>query len=58
MTVKVWRCIVCGYIYDERVGEPNDGIPAGTRWEDVPNTWKCPDCGIPKNDFVMVEIPE
>ena len=55
--MKAWRCIVCGYIYDQTVGEPHDGIPAGTRWEDVPSTWKCPDCGIPKADFVMTEIP-
>lgn len=55
--MTIWRCILCGYIYDETVGEPGDGIPAGTRWQDVPDTWKCPDCGIPKADFVMEEIP-
>jgi rubredoxin len=54
--MKVWRCIVCGYVYDEAVGEPKDGIPAGTRWEDVPDTWRCPDCGVFKTDFVMEEI--
>lgn len=56
--MKIWRCIVCGYIYDENIGEPNDGIPAGTAWKDVPESWKCPDCGIPKADFMMSEIPQ
>lgn len=51
--MKVWQCIVCGYIYDEARGDPNHGIVAGTRWENVPESWECPDCGVTKGDFEM-----
>ncbi|MEZ0237419.1 MAG: rubredoxin [Methylophilaceae bacterium] len=54
--MKQWICSVCGYIYDEAQGDPENGIPAGTRWEDVPETWTCPDCGTGKSDFDMVEF--
>lgn len=54
--MKTYQCIVCGYIYDEAQGWPQDGIAAGTKWEDVPDTWVCPDCGVGKADFEMVEI--
>jgi len=54
--VKKWMCIVCGFIYDEAQGWPDDGIPPGTRWEDVPDDWMCPECGVGKEDFEMVEI--
>lgn len=53
---KKYLCIVCGLIYDEAKGWPEDGIAAGTRWEDVPLNWACPDCGAIKDDFDMVEI--
>lgn len=54
--MKKFQCVVCGYIYDEAAGAPEDGIPPGTKWEDVPDTWLCPDCGVGKSDFEMVEI--
>ena len=53
---KVWQCILCGFVYDEAEGLPEEGIPAGTRWADVPETWVCPQCSAPKADFEMVEI--
>ena len=53
---KTWMCLVCGLIYDEAVGWPDDGIVAGTRWHDVPISWSCPECGARKEDFEMVEI--
>lgn len=53
---KVWTCVLCGLIYDEREGWPEDGIAPGTRWEDVPDDWVCPDCGAAKADFDMTEI--
>jgi len=56
--VKRWECIVCGFIYDEIEGWPEDGIPAGTRWDDIPDDWLCPDCGMGKDDFEMIEIEE
>jgi rubredoxin len=52
---RTWMCVVCGYLYDEALGLPEEGIPPGTRWEDVPDTWVCPDCGVTKDDFEMVE---
>ena len=42
---KTWRCLACGYIYDEAEGWPEDGIAPGTRWEDIPAGWCCPECG-------------
>jgi rubredoxin---NAD+ reductase len=53
---KTWLCVVCGLIYNERDGWPADGIAPGTRWEDVPEDWICPDCGSGKADFEMTEI--
>ncbi|MDO9385773.1 MAG: rubredoxin [Thiobacillus sp.] len=54
--MKAWQCIVCGYIYDESKGDPEHGIAPGTRWEDVPEGWECPDCGVSKTDFEMAEV--
>lgn len=55
VTMKKYMCLLCGFIYDEAKGWPEDGIEAGTRWEDVPEDWLCPDCGASKIDFEMVE---
>jgi rubredoxin len=49
-------CVVCGFIYSESEGLPGEGIAAGTRWDDVPESWTCPDCGVTKADFEMVEL--
>lgn len=54
--MKVWQCVVCGFIYDETRGMPEEGIQPGTRWADIPERWACPDCGVAKEDFDMVEI--
>ena len=54
--VKKWQCIICGFIYDEEKGIPEDGIPSGTPWNDIPDEWMCPDCGVGKEDFEMYEI--
>jgi len=50
-----WECIVCGLIYDEKAGWPDDGIAPGTKWENVPEDWLCPDCGVGKEDFELLE---
>lgn len=55
-TFKVWMCVLCGFMYEEANGMPDEGIPAGTRWEDVPEDWVCPECSATKADFEMVEI--
>lgn len=54
--MKKYMCLICGFIYDEEAGRPEDGIVPGTRWDDVPPNWSCPDCGARKDDFEMVEI--
>ena len=56
MPYKKYLCLLCGFIYDEEQGWPEDGIEAGTRWEDVPEDWMCPDCSAMKDDFEMVEV--
>lgn len=51
---KKWRCLVCGFIYDEAKGW--EDIAPGTAWEDVPEDWLCPDCGVGKQEFQMVPV--
>ena len=46
--MKKYQCYFCGYIYDEALGIPEEGIAAGTRWEDNPADWTCPSCGATK----------
>ena len=50
-----WRCGSCDYIYDEAVGDPDEGIPPGTDWESLPDDWVCPECGADKEDFSAAE---
>jgi rubredoxin len=54
--LKKWQCLVCSFIYDEELGLPEEGIAPGTRWDDIPDDWMCPDCGVGKEDFEMVEV--
>ncbi|HSW11453.1 MAG TPA: rubredoxin [Solimonas sp.] len=54
--MKTWICATCGIVYDESRGWPEDGIVAGTRWQDVPDSWSCPDCGATKAEFDMREL--
>lgn len=54
--MRTWMCLICGWIYDEAAGFPEDGIAPGTRWEDVPPNWVCPECGARKEDFELIEI--
>lgn len=49
--MKKYECEVCGYIYDEAAGDPDNGIAPGTRWEDVPEDWVCPLCSVGKDQF-------
>jgi len=49
-------CMQCGYIYRQELGDPDGGIPPGTPWEDIPEDWKCPECGAGKYDFDVVEM--
>jgi len=54
--LKTYMCAICGFVYDEEEGDPEHGLAPGTRWKDVPATWRCPDCGAVKGDFEMIEI--
>lgn len=56
MDFKLWECQVCGFVYNEAAGWPEEGIEPGTRWSEVPDDWCCPDCGATKSDFEMSEI--
>ena len=48
-------CAACGYIFDEAEGDPDSGLPAGTRWEDIPEEWVCPECGVDKSYFELLD---
>jgi len=50
--MQKYKCTVCGYIYDPAVGDVDGGIQAGTAFEDIPDTWVCPVCGVGKDKFV------
>ena len=52
---KKYICTVCQYIYDPTVGDPDAGIEPGTAFEDIPEDWVCPDCGVTKIDFEVLE---
>jgi rubredoxin len=49
-----YRCTVCGYIYDPAIGDPGAGIKPGTAFENIPDTWVCPECGVGKDMFEKV----
>ena len=48
-------CNICGYLYDPDLGDPGNGIPAGTAFETIQEDWWCPDCGAEKEDFSIYE---
>lgn len=52
--MKKWECVICGFVYDEAEGLPEDGIPPGTPFEQLPDDWTCPDCGAAKSDFELL----
>jgi len=52
---RKFQCIICGFVYDEAVGDAEHGIAAGTVWEDIPAEWTCPDCGATKADFEEIK---
>ena len=53
--MKKYRCTVCGYVYDPEEGDPDSGIPPGTAFEDIPDNWSCPVCGVVKSEFEPVD---
>ena len=53
--MQKYVCDVCGWIYDPDVGDPTNGVPAGTAFEDVPGDWVCPECGAGKDQFSPID---
>lgn len=53
--MKKYQCIVCGYVYDPEEGDPDSGIEPGTAFEDIPDDWICPVCGVTKEDFELLD---
>lgn len=53
--MEKYECAICGYIYDPSKGDPDNGVPAGTSFEDIPLGWVCPVCGAGKEEFQKIE---
>ncbi|MCK5264653.1 MAG: rubredoxin [Candidatus Thorarchaeota archaeon] len=50
-----YECVVCGWVYDEEKGDPDSGVAAGTKWDDLPDDWVCPMCGAEKSEFELLD---
>lgn len=53
--MKKYVCTICGWVYDPEVGDEDGGIESGTAFEDLPENWICPMCGVGKEDFEVQE---
>ena len=53
--MKKYKCLMCGYVYDPAIGDPDNDIKPGTAFEDLPDDWVCPDCGVSKDEFEPIE---
>jgi rubredoxin len=51
MAFRKFHCLICDHVYDEALGDPAAGLAPGTRFEDIPDNWVCPECGATKADF-------
>lgn len=51
ISMKKYKCKVCGYLYDPEMGDPDGGVAPGTPFEEIPFDWSCPVCGVTKDDF-------
>ncbi|MDD2309802.1 MAG: rubredoxin [Desulfuromonadaceae bacterium] len=49
-----WRCTICGYIYDPAEGDVDNGVPVGTPFKEIPDSWECPRCGVGKELFEQI----
>jgi rubredoxin len=52
---RKYECAVCGHIYDEALGDADSDLAPGTLWEDIPDDWRCPECGVEKSDFELMD---
>lgn len=55
LMMQKYVCNLCGYIYDPAIGDPDNGVVAGTAFQDLPEDWVCPDCGAGVEDFELAE---
>ena len=53
--MQKYQCTICGFVYDPEEGDPDSGIAPGTPFEDIPEDWYCPVCGVTKADFEEVQ---
>jgi rubredoxin len=53
--MRKYKCNVCEYVYDPKVGDPDNGVSPGTAFEDLPEDWVCPECGVGRDEFSPVE---
>ncbi len=53
-----YQCLMCQYVYDPAVGDPDNGVEAGTEFADLPDDWVCPDCGAGKDEFELIKEEE
>lgn len=53
--MQKYQCTICGYVYDPEIGDPDSGIAPGTAFEDIPDGWVCPLCGVSKSDFIPID---
>jgi len=54
LRMSKWQCTACNYIYDPEKGDSDNGVAPGTKFEDIPDSWVCPECGVPKDQFVKM----
>jgi rubredoxin len=52
--MRRYRCRFCSHVYDEAIGDLDSGIPPGTRFDDLPDDWMCPECGAEKSDYELI----
>ncbi len=53
--MQKYICTLCSYVYDPEIGDPDNGVPAGTAFADLPESWVCPDCGVGVDEFEPAE---
>ena len=54
ITLSKYKCTICGHVYDPQFGDPDSGIAPGTAFEDIPDDWVCPICGVGKGDYTKM----
>jgi rubredoxin len=55
MSYQKYKCVVCDYIYDEEKGDPDSGLKPGTKFQDIPENWSCPECGVTKTFLELID---